>query len=206
MLNLLCLVLVIGNVFGVCPPQFKEVSKNVCMIASQTGLEYCDAHEFCAQMGERNQLSLFLVGEHLDLLKQAFPNNIPKWTSAHDMLGIFNHSETDWMVGDPADDEFKSSVKKFRCKSAGEKVRGKRILYVDKEVKCTWQKVEFPYQAVCEISQHQSERKERMGVIKTTYFLPDWPVVLKNIFHDNVKNSGCFENKIAKSTLDCARR
>jgi hypothetical protein len=182
-----------------CPTGFTDTGGGICMIVFQSKLPICSAFKRCVDEGVARNLTLFLVGTHVDQAATAFPN-ITAWTGvnrfAEPVQGL-----TNWRVSDPKNTQTIINPNKWCLKSPNytEPYRKDAVLLTNGCLK-NIPSDQFHW-AVCELATEPFVPSNRTVTIT---FSKDWPQQLRGMCRTDVYTDLCFGYKNCRDMGCCS--
>ncbi|KAG5450752.1 hypothetical protein CSKR_108941 [Clonorchis sinensis] len=199
---LLLMVLPILKAENICPSNYRELQRNICVAELGETEEFCSACGKCADYGRYHGQLAFLMGRHF--LNLTSDDNISTnlWTGLNRLLGQKKTSTDVWRDVDPRSPTYavqSSEIPWGRNEPNGEPA----IMYHkqsnrmrDTLLKNTWTSL----QVYCEYGGSPS------SLLQLYHFRSDFPEPIANLVQKEEKYFGCISERLASSQIDCARK
>ncbi|KAG5442517.1 hypothetical protein CSKR_114470 [Clonorchis sinensis] len=189
---------------GRCPPEYTQLSADVCMIQLGAANEFCKACALCSNYGKQRNQVAFLQGRNVNLLKSVLQTGSAVWTGMHGLLGIpKSPSVAGWRDLDPRTPEFTSGPDLFKW-APNQPTGSEPHLVFHKHHEVMYDIYSPPLNFTREVYCEYGE-----AVPKTDFnvlYRADFPDKFNSIVQPQPDLDGCTLMVKARTKIDCARR
>ncbi|KER19573.1 hypothetical protein T265_11695 [Opisthorchis viverrini] len=198
------LVLLHAVTKGDCPPDYTQLSANLCTIQLNETNRFCEACTFCSNYGEQRNQLVFLHGRNVNLAKVNLQPNSRVWSEMHGLLGIpESESVVEWRDFDPRTPEFTSGPDIFKWGATRPDGNEPHLIY-HKEDDAIYDVLPGP--VILKLEVHCEYGGELLKDNLNVRFRADFPERFHNIVQPHPKFRGCPLTLKAATKIECARK